>query len=93
MKWSLALFLILCLCEIGFTKSLQTSPVRKSWKPSQATIEITGDKAEALFRATLKSDDSLVDYCTAHTCHFTSKCEYNQFVDKADQKYKCTIIP
>lgn len=65
-------------------------PKKNNRSPSSVPVQITGAKAEALFRATLATDESLIDYCTAHTCSFTTKCSYDQ---TKSEKYTCTVVP
>jgi hypothetical protein len=46
-------------------------------------------KSESLFRAIINANEDLLDNCTAHTCHFTVHCEYDQ---NAKEKFVCTPV-
>lgn len=81
--------LVMSFCATSFSADLVVSK-KKTRTPSNKEIKITGTKAEALFRATLAADESLIDNCTAHTCNFTTKCEYDQ---TSTEKYVCVVTP
>lgn len=89
MKIVVASLLALSFCSLTFAGDLAI-PKKNNRKPSSTAVKVSGAKAETLFRAILASDESLIDNCTAHTCNFTTKCEYNQ---TSSEKYVCTVVP
>lgn len=89
MKNIILSLLVMSFCTASFSADLAVSK-KKTRGPANKEIKITGTKAETLFRATLAADENVIDNCTAHTCSFTTRCEYDQ---TAAEKYVCTVAP
>jgi hypothetical protein len=51
-------------------------------------IVVSGAQARELFKATLGANVDVVDFCSAHTCRLTTKCEFDQ---NSTDKFVCTI--
>lgn len=81
---------------LAYSKSLDPQNSKKQLRTlNSAELNITGQKAEKLFQATLDANSNLSDSCTAHSCSFTAitKCDYNQFSENIEQTYVCTVTP